>query len=78
MLHMVSFPNIIILYTPFPFSLPFPLIFLFVFTLLYYLSPAGDVDTFNPDYTKYPLFRKARCYQTILQPGNLPHPPSSS
>jgi len=35
-----------------------------------FLYRAGDVDAFNPDYVRYPLFLQARCYEAILEPGD--------
>ena len=31
---------------------------------------AGDVDTFKPDYKRYPKMVNASCYQTITNPGD--------
>lgn len=42
-----------------------------------YLYKAGEVNTFNPDYIRYPLFRQARCYEDILQPGDVVYYPKN-
>lgn len=36
-----------------------------------FLYRAGDVDTFQPDYDRFPLFRNASCQQVTLRPGDL-------
>ncbi|KAL1496394.1 hypothetical protein AB1Y20_016349 [Prymnesium parvum] len=32
---------------------------------------AADVDTFDPDYSKCPSFKKATCYEGVLSPGEV-------
>jgi len=36
-----------------------------------YLYGAGTVDTFDPDYDRYPLFHQARCYEDIIEAGEV-------
>jgi ribosomal protein L16 Arg81 hydroxylase len=36
-----------------------------------YIGPAGGVDAFDPDYTAYPLFRKAQCYDDVVETGEM-------
>lgn len=36
-----------------------------------YLYGAGTVDAFDPDYIKYPLFSRARCWEDVVQAGEL-------
>jgi hypothetical protein len=42
-----------------------------------YLYQAGVVDTFNPDYAHYPLFRQAHCYEDTLNPGDVMYYPKN-
>ena len=36
---------------------------------------AGDVDTFHPDYRRFPKFKNATCYQFIAEPGDVVYYP---
>lgn len=36
-----------------------------------YMYDAGDVDTFNPDYDRFPAFQKATCFEAEVKPGEL-------
>ena len=40
-----------------------------------FMYSAGTVDTFNPDYARYPEFRNATCYQFTLEPGDVVYYP---
>lgn len=35
------------------------------------LYDAGDVDTFSPHYSRFPLFRQASCFDETLSPGDI-------
>lgn len=36
-----------------------------------YLYSAGQIDAFDPDYERYPLFHHARCYEDIVESGDM-------
>lgn len=36
-----------------------------------YMYSAADVDTFRPDYNRYPKFKNAKCHQFVVQPGDI-------
>jgi len=36
-----------------------------------FLYGAGTLDTFDPDYDKYPMYEQARCFEDIIQPGEV-------
>lgn len=36
-----------------------------------FLYGAGQVDAFSPDYSKYPLFSKARCWEDVVSAGEI-------
>lgn len=38
---------------------------------------AGRVNTFNPDFSKYPEAKRARCARTLLYPGDVVYYPSN-
>ena len=42
-----------------------------------FLYKAGDIDTFNPDYYRFPRFKKAKCIQTIMNPGDVLYYPTN-
>lgn len=40
-----------------------------------YMYAAGAVDTFNPNYEQFPEFKNAKCYQFIVEPGDVVYYP---
>ena len=37
----------------------------------HWIGPAGGVDAFDPDYDKYPNFRHARCFDDVVETGEM-------
>lgn len=41
-----------------------------------YLYSPGDINVFNPDYARFPEFRKAKCSDILLHPGDVLYYPN--